>query len=66
MYGVKLTHFDNVEDSAYGNIDLFGDALSVDSQGQDDEYDLAETTEELENNPWLPRYLRCFFFLLIH
>lgn len=61
MFGVKLTHFDNVEDSVYENIDLFGDA-SVDSQAQDDEqitYNSAETTEVLENSPWLPRHLRC-------
>jgi len=57
-----LTHFDNVEDNVYENIDLFGDA-SIDSEGRDDEqitYNSAETiTEELENSPWLPRHLRC-------
>lgn len=60
-FGVKLTHFDNVEDSVYENIDLFGDA-SIDSQGWDDEritYNSAETTKEVENSPWLPRHLRC-------
>ncbi|KAL4103994.1 hypothetical protein QTP88_019307 [Uroleucon formosanum] len=59
-FGVKLTHFDNVEDSVYENIDLYSD-VPVDSQGRDDEqitYNSAETTEELENSPWLPRHLR--------
>lgn len=63
MFGVELTHFDNVEDSdEYDNIDLFSDA-SVNSQGQDDEqlvYNSPETTGKLINNsPWLPRHLRC-------
>ncbi|KAL4084938.1 hypothetical protein QTP88_027804 [Uroleucon formosanum] len=60
-FGVKLTHFVNVEDSVYKNIDLYSDA-PVDSQGRDDEqiiYNSAETTEELENSPWLPRHLSC-------
>lgn len=65
MFGVKLIHFDNVEDSdEYDNIDLFSDA-SVNSQGQDDEqlvYNSPETSgdgELINNSPWLPRHLRC-------
>jgi len=61
VFAVKLTHFDNIEDSVYDNKDSFGDE-SADGQGEDDEqitYNLEETMQEIENSPWLPQHLRC-------